>query len=63
MKKITQKQLIDYCNSTPLDHCDICPYKGKECAAYRAKYGNVPGSDDYFNPERYTDKIQVVPLI
>lgn len=63
MKKITQKQLIDYCNSTPWDHCYICPYEGKECKAYCAKYGDVPGNDDFFHPERYTDKLRLAPPI
>jgi len=36
---MTQKKLIDYCNSTPWHHCmNGCPYENKECDAYGRKY-------------------------
>ena len=56
MKKITQKQLIDYCNNAPWGHCSICPYDSKECKIYCIKYGTTPAGEHYYNPERYTDE-------
>lgn len=51
-----QRELIDYCNSTPWFHCnDGCPYD-KECDAYLNKYGELPCFEDDFAPERYTDE-------
>ena len=59
---MTQKELIDYCNSKPWHHCmNGCPYDEKECEAYCKKYNSdVPSSDDYFHPERYTDEEIIV---
>ena len=54
---MTQKKLIDYCNSTPWHHCmNGCPYENKECDAYGRKYNcNTPAYDNDLHPERYTD--------
>lgn len=55
-EKITQKQLIDYCNNAPYGHCSICPYDSKECKIYCTKYNTTPVGENYNNPERYTDE-------
>lgn len=59
---ISQKDLINYCNNAPTDHCHTgCPYIDEECAAYSAKYdGELPLNEDLYNPERYTDKKLII---
>lgn len=59
---ISQKDLINYCNNAPTDHCHTgCPYIDEECAAYSAKYdGELPLNEDLYNPERYTDERLII---
>ena len=54
MKKVTNKELIDYCNSCgeicSAIHCEYYV----ECRAYNKKYGSVPYKNQLFRPECYT---------
>ncbi len=56
MSKVTNKELIDYCNSNG----GGCPYNCKyesACSAYEKKYGDVPYLDDDLCHENYTDEV------
>lgn len=58
---MTQRDLINYCNNAPTDHCHTgCPYIYAECAAYKAKYDDLPNNEDLYNPQRYTDELIAV---
>lgn len=61
MKRMTHKELIDYCNSADANHCiEGCPYDQKECAAFIVKTKKLPYAEDYFHPELYTDEEIVI---
>ena len=54
---MTQKDLIDYCNSLG-GQCSLeCRYDNAECEAFAAKYGTTPYISDELRPELYTDEV------
>lgn len=61
-KCITNKALIDYCNSTPVTHCTSgCPYQGKECGVFIQMYHTTPYAEDKRHPSNYTDEDIIYP--
>lgn len=60
MKKVTNKELIDYCNSCgeicSAIHCEYYV----ECRAYHKRYGSIPYKNQLFRPECYTDEVIVL---
>lgn len=58
MSKVTNKELIDYCNLVGGGCPRNCKYEAA-CSAYEKKYGDVPYLDDAFCPENYTDEVIV----
>lgn len=57
MKKVTNKQLIDYCNLQG-KRCEgaRCKYL-TACDIYFDKYDNIPGNEEQNHPENYTDDV------
>ena len=59
MSKVTNKELIDYCNSmNPRCEGRRCKYLA-ECDAYFKKYNSVPAKEDFYSPENYKDEMIV----
>lgn len=57
-KRMTNKSLVDYCNSTPTSHCEEgCPYESRECEYFIEKYKSIPCLCDKVHPEFYTDEV------
>ena len=56
-KGVTQRELIDFCNSQG-PHCDAkqCKYAGV-CDRYIAKFRDSPYEENVVHPERYTEKV------
>lgn len=52
---MTQRELIDYCNTCTCINCRECKHEDI-CDRYTEKYGNSPFWDDVHYPERYTEE-------
>ena len=57
MKKVTNKQLIDYCNLQG-KRCEgaRCKYL-TACDIYFDKYDRIPANEEKNHPENYTDDV------
>ena len=57
MKKVTNRQLIDYCNLQG-KRCESarCKYL-TACDIYFDKYDNIPANEEENHPENYTNDI------
>ena len=61
--KVTNKEIIDYCNAqAPRCEGARCKYRD-ECDAYFEKYGVVPGNENINHPENYTEDITLIEAL